>query len=170
MSDGVSTERQRLIAVAGVPGVGKSTVAALIADRISADHLRTDEIRKALFNEPAYTDDETNTVYQTMRDRADTRLATGGSVVLDATFAAEEDRHAVRELAADRGAAFQIVRVVCDQSVLTDRINERDGISDADLTVSREFRTSFDPIELPHDRIDNSGSLSATRDQVQALF
>ncbi|ERG88745.1 MAG: putative kinase, partial [halophilic archaeon J07HX5] len=149
MSNSVSTEKQRLVAVAGIPGAGKSTVAALIVDRIGADHLRTDEIRKELFDEPAYTDTETNTVYQTIHDRADTCLAGGGSVVLDATFAVEADRHAVHNLAADHGVGFQMVKVTCDPSVVTDRIGERDGISDADLAVSHEFRSRLSRSSSP---------------------
>ena len=38
-----------LVIVGGVPGAGKSTVAELIADRLGAERLRSDEIRKELF-------------------------------------------------------------------------------------------------------------------------
>jgi len=63
-----------LVIVGGVPGAGKSTVAELIADRLGAERLRSDEIRKELFDRPTYAEGETETVYETLRDRAADRL------------------------------------------------------------------------------------------------
>ncbi len=159
-----------LVIVGGVPGAGKSTVAELIADRLSAERLRSDEIRKKLFDRPTYAEGETETVYETLRDRAADQLAKGRSVVLDATFADRTHRQAVAELGAGEEVTVRTVRVVCEQSVLEDRIARREGISDADASVSRAIRDSFDPIERPHDEIDNSGSLAETRRRVRELF
>lgn len=159
-----------LVIVGGVPGAGKSTVAELIADRLGAERLRSDEIRKELFDRPTYADRETERVYETLRDRAADRLAEGQSVVLDATFADRAHRRAVAELAASAGATVRTVRVACEQSVLEERIARREGISDADTSVSRAIRESFDPIERPHEEIDNSGPLAETRRRVRELF
>jgi Predicted kinase len=159
-----------LVAVSGVPGVGKSTVAELVAERVGAWRLRSDEIRKELFDQPTYTDHETRTVYETLCDRARTRLSGGRSVVLDATFADREHRQAVAELGTVEGVTVRLVRVVCEQSVLEERITRREGISDADLSVSREIRATFDPVERVHHRIDNSGSIADTHRQVRELF
>jgi len=54
--------------------------------------------------------------------------------------------------------------------VLEERIARREGISDADASVSRAIRDSFDLIERPHDEIDNSGPLSETRRRIRELF
>ena len=159
-----------LVIVGGVPGAGKSTVAELIADRLGAERLRSDEIRKELFDRPTYAEGETETVYETLRDRAADRLAEGQSVVLDATFADRTHRRAVTELGTGEEATVRIVRVFCEQSVLEERIARREGISDADASISRAIRDSFDLIERPHDEIDNSGPLSETRRQVRELF
>ena len=40
-----------LVVVCGLPGVGKSTVAGVVSDRLEASRLRTDVVRKELFDE-----------------------------------------------------------------------------------------------------------------------
>lgn len=167
----MSDESQpRLVAVGGLPGAGKSTVASQIAERLQAERLRTDELRKELFDSPRYTDTETTAVYRQLCDRAIDRLRGNESVVLDATFAQRQHRRAVHEASRDHEAMFRFILVVCDQSVLESRIVERDGISDADLSVSRQFRSLYDPVEIAHETVDNSGGRAETRSQVAALF
>ena len=170
MTDHEKRATPTVVAVSGIPGVGKSTVAELIADRLGADRLRTDEIRKELFDHPSYDDRETDTVYKTLCDRTRRHLAEDRSVVLDATFADRTHRQAVQATAAEYDATLRFVRVVCEQSVLERRITDREGLSDADLSVAEQFRGQFDPIERDHEQIDNSGSLAETRSQVRELF
>ncbi len=159
-----------LAVVCGLPGVGKSTVARAIADRVGATVLRTDVIRKELFADPAYTAEETVTVYDELLTRAFDHLDVGESVVLDATFKTGERRVQARDLATQVGARFRLVRVECDEAVLERRIQARDGVSDADLDVHLEFRDRFDPVELDHVVVDNSGSTAATEDRVARAF
>jgi len=159
-----------LAVVCGLPGVGKSTVAHAIADRIGATVLRTDVIRKDLYANPRYTTAETVAVYDELLTRSFDRLDVGESVVLDATFKTSERRIQARDLATQVGAAFRLVRVECDESVLERRIRARDGVSDADFDVHVEFRERFDPVELDHVVIDNSGSVAATEARVARTF
>lgn len=159
-----------LAVVCGLPGVGKSTVARAIADRVDATVLRTDVIRKDLFSDPTYTSAETVAVYDELLTRAFERLDVGESVVLDATFKTSERRIQARDLATQVGATFRLVRVTCDESVLEQRIRERDGVSDADFDVHVEFRDRFEPLELDHLVVDNSGSPATTADRVARAF
>jgi hypothetical protein len=159
-----------LAVVCGPPGVGKSTVAERIADHLDADVLRTDVVRKELFDEPTYTDEEIETVYREVFDRAGKRLASGTSVVLDATFVNREWRQAAHDVAAEDGRGFRLVAVECPRSVVKERIERRDGVSDADFQTHCEFRETFDPIELDHVVIDNGGSEAATLAQVDEQF
>jgi len=161
---------QWLVALCGLPGVGKSTVAGYAADHLDAVRLRTDAVRKELFDEPAYTDAETDAVYEELCDRAAEHLSTGGSVVLDATFADAGHRQWARDVASRRGVAFRLIEVVCEQSVAEERIAARDDISDADVAVYRRFRSEFDPVEEEHAVVDNSGSTAETRRQIEGLF
>ena len=158
-----------LVAVCGLPGVGKSTVARTIADRLDAAVLRTDVVRKELFEDPAYTAEETAAVYGELLSRARERLH-GGAVVLDGTFRRRDRRTDARDLAADAKARFRLVRVDCDEAAVERRIRERDGISDADLEIHRQFRDRFEPVEMDHLVVDNSGTEAATRERIEVAF
>jgi predicted kinase len=164
-SEGVS-----LVAVCGLPGVGKSTVARRVADRLEAEALRTDVVRKERFDDPEYTDAETAAVYDELLARAADRLAAGDRVVLDATFKSRERRLEARDLAEDLDCGFRLVHVDCEASVVERRIAARDGVSDADFEVHLALRERFEPVEMDHLAVDNSGSEAETRRQVDAAF
>jgi len=70
----------------GYPGAGKTTTAKLIAELTGATHLSSDEIRIELFPKPIYTQEEHDTVYTTLNQRAEELLAAGRSVVYDANL------------------------------------------------------------------------------------
>jgi len=168
--DGTAGDGQRLVVLCGLPGVGKSTVAAMVADRLGATRFRTDAVRKELFAEPTYDDAETEQVYAELHGRARRALEAGEAVVLDATFARSEHRLRSRELAASCAVPFSLVEVVCEESVVDRRLAEREGISDADRAVYRQFREEFEPVDAEHAVVDNSGTPAETRAQVEALF
>jgi len=109
-------------------------------------------------------------VYDELLARADRRLADGRRVALDATFTRRGRRRAVRDLAERVGCGFRVVRVDCEVSVVERRIADRDGVSDADFAVHRELREQFQPLEMDHVTVDNSGSEAETREQVDAAF
>jgi len=163
-------EAGALAVVCGLPGVGKTTVAERIAAHVDGDILRTDVIRKELFEDPDYSDAETEAVYAELIDRARERVADGDAVVLDATFADARFRADVREMGERAAESFDLVAVECDESVVERRIERRDGISDADFDVYLHFKDVFDRIETDHVTVDNSGEEAETFAQVDAAF
>ena len=163
-------EDQWLVALCGLPGVGKSTVAGYVTEQLDAVRLRTDVVRKELFDEPQYTAEETESVYRELSRRAGDALAASESVVLDATFANATHREDARELAARHGVGFRLIEVVCDQAIAEQRIATRDDVSDADVDVYRRFQDEFDPVEGEHVVVDNSGSKVETYRQLDTLF
>jgi predicted kinase len=92
--------------VGGLLASGKSTVARLIADRISADVLSADEIRGDLFEEGA----------------ADAFVP----VVLDGTFRSRGTREAARRLAIDHGVPFLFVECRADPETCRARLRRRE--------------------------------------------
>ncbi len=159
-----------LAVVCGLPGVGKTTVAKRVAAHVDGEILRTDVIRKELFDDPEYSEAETKAVYAELIRRARERVAQGSSIVLDATFADarfREDARAVGDAVAD---GFDLIEVECDESVVERRIERRDGISDADFDIHLRFKELFDRIESDHLVVDNSGTESETFAQVDAAF
>lgn len=160
-----------LVVVCGLPGVGKTTVAREIVDRLDARLVRTDVVRKEILTEPRYTEAETQLVYEEALDRARETLQEGTDVVIDGTFRDREYRIRALETAEEVDVEFRLVRVVCDEDVVRRRIQERvDDESDADFEVHQMFRETFDRVALQHETIDNSGSLTETRRQVGLHF
>lgn len=157
-----------LVAVCGFPGVGKSTVARTLAEWLDATWLRTDAVRKELFDDPTYEAEESRTVYQTVMERAREHLSER-SVVIDASFADRRHRAAVQRVAAECGVPFTLLKVNCDESVTIDRIREREDISDADVEIYHEIKDAFDPLETEHATVDNSESWEQTVEQLEAL-
>jgi hypothetical protein len=142
---------QRLIAIGGLSGTGKSSLAKNLAWRIGggagAMHLRTDEIRKRLVNVPlterlspsAYTQAASDRVYAQVADLARAALAAGHAVVVDAVFARESERAAIAELADRAGVPFTGLWLEAPQDVLEQRLARRTGdASDADAAVLRK--------------------------------
>ncbi|OTF10834.1 AAA family ATPase [Halorubrum sp. SD612] len=166
--DGASTGR--LVVVCGLPGVGKTTVAERIADHVDGRIRRTDVIRKQLFDDPEYTDAETEAVYAELLARARDDVDDGGAVVLDATFADARFRADAREMAAEAAAEFDLVEVACDEAVVERRIERRDGISDVDFEIHLHFKELFDEVASEHVVVDNSGTEAETFAQVDAAF
>lgn len=160
----------RLVVVCGLPGVGKTTVAERVARSLDARLLRTDVIRKERYAAPAYTDAETRTVYDRLLDRARRSVAAGRNVVLDGTFRDARDRRRARAVAYGADADFTVVLVECDESVVAERIEARSGDeSDADFAVHTRLREEFDPVELEHVTVRNTGNRERTRRQVDRL-
>lgn len=164
--------RPLCIAVTGLPGTGKSTVARMLAQALDAVWLRSDAIRKELFPRPGYTPEETEATYAALFRRAETALNQGRSVVLDATFREQALRARVRELAERTGAGFFLVWVTAPEEQVRSRLAARRGdVSDADYAVYRALRAAFQP-PGPEEHalvIENVGTPEDLAAQIQAL-
>ena len=108
----------RLIAVGGLSGTGKSTLAAALAPHIGAApgavHLRSDLERKTLFDAGEtdrlgaehYSSEVTAQVYDRLLDKARITLEAGRTVVVDAVFSKPYERSAAEALASEIGSLF----------------------------------------------------------------
>jgi predicted kinase len=126
-----------LVAVGGLSGSGKSTVAALIASAVGAPPgarvLSSDRIRKTLHGvaaetrlpETAYRPEISEQVYARMRDEAKAALAGGCAVVADAVFDRPADRESIGRVARETGVAFQGFWLSAPLDVLLRRLAER---------------------------------------------
>lgn len=160
-----------LVVVCGLPGAGKTTVSAAVANRLDAPRLRTDVVRTEVLDDPAYTPSETRRVYAALFGRAREAVDGEGAVVLDGTFKFEAQRATAAELADELGVPFRLVRVDCEERVVRERIAAREGdASDADFEVYGIIRDAFEPIARDHVVVDNSGALEETMAQVDATF
>jgi predicted kinase len=108
----------RLIVLAGLPGVGKSALAAAIAGRVGAVWIRVDTIEAALLKAGLPHSYETGVAaYGAARDIASDQLRLGHAVVVDAVNAVPEPRVLWRELAAQHQVVRRVIEVVCSDPV-----------------------------------------------------
>lgn len=160
-----------LVVVCGVPGVGKTSIAEYVAERLDADLQRTDVVRKEILEDPEYTDEEAWMVYDELVDRGERAVERGEDVVLDGTFHDRRFRERAREVTERAGEECQFVKVECDPDTARERIRAReDDESDADVAVHDMFRDVFESLSVEHVTVDNSGSLPAAREQVDEAF
>jgi predicted kinase len=104
-----------LIVFGGLPGVGKSSIAANVARRLCAAYLRIDVIEVALTRGLCLAQDADigPAGYEIAYDLARSNLALGVPVVADSVNPIPLTRAAWRAVAADAGAACLGVEVVC---------------------------------------------------------
>ncbi|MCB0145039.1 MAG: AAA family ATPase [Caldilineaceae bacterium] len=162
-----------LIAICGLPGSGKSSVARMVTQELGAVHLNSDRIRRELFATRAYTSEESRAVYQALCQRAADALAAGADVVLDATFAKAAYRQPIFNLARVTGAQLYFVWITCAPAVTEARLAARMGdVSEADVSVYHQLADQFEPIVGSdiqvgsHIHIDNSAGLAELKQQV----
>jgi predicted kinase len=161
---------RNLIIVCGLQGTGKTTVATKISQKLRAELLRTDVIRKDL-NLSQYTEEAKQRVYDEMISRTRGLLQGDKNVVLDATFIKQKNRNQAQQVALETNADFQIVQVISSDEVVKQRLEERVGdASEAGFEQYLSARKSFEPIPGRHITIDNSRSLDETLHQLNQYF
>lgn len=178
-----------LVAMHGIAGSGKSTVAAQLVEALGAVRVRSDVERKRLAGLPAdartgsqpgaglYTADSDRLTYGRLAELATTCLAAGYAVIVDATFLSRSWREAFRDLARDRGARFVLIGCTAPMEVLRARVvlRSREGRdpSEAGLAVLARQAAGVEPLgddELPDAvLVDTSEAAGLPADLVAAL-
>jgi len=164
----------RLVAVGGLSGSGKSTVAAGLAAELGvrpgARVLRSDVRRKVLLGAApetplppeAYTAEINTRIYRDLADAAATALREGYSVVLDAVSLRPEERAAFAGVAAAAGVPFTGLWLNASPETMAARIGGRRGdASDASREVlALQLRSGPGPLDWI--RIDADADAGAT--------
>lgn len=138
-----------LVLVGGLPGTGKSTVAAAVGDRLGYPVLNSDRIRKELaclapeqpaaapFGEGLYSQEWTRRTYHELLARAETLLRHGEPVVLDASWTDAASRADAREVARRTSSDVVELRCAAPSQVSAERLARRTrGVSDADQAIA----------------------------------
>jgi len=134
----------QLVAVGGLSGTGKSTLAAALAPSLGAApgavHLRSDLERKTMFGvaetvrlpTEAYSTEASRSVYDLLCRKARLALAAGQSVVVDAVHARPDERSAIESVASDLEVPFRGLWLTAAGGELTARVAaRRNDASDA---------------------------------------
>lgn len=159
----------------GFPGVGKSHCARLLAARLGAAHVASDQLRSRLFLAASYADDENAVVFRILDGLVDALLEEGHRVIVDATHLRHRQRASVEALARRRAVPLAHVLVVAEEAEVLARLAERrrgraaEDRSDADERVYAAMRESgFDPPPAPFLTVRNGPDLAAEIDRAAA--
>lgn len=173
----------RLIAIGGLSGTGKSTLAGGLAawagSAPGARWLRTDVLRKLLAGlapearlpVEAYTRERSAQVYRRLMEDARTMLAAGQSVIVDGVFADPAERAQIAAVAKEAGATLTGLWLEAPPQMLYDRVARRSGdASDADRSVvERQLDYKLGDL-TPWHRLDASRSSDHVLTKARALI
>lgn len=155
-------ETPRLIITRGLSGSGKTTYARAVSRLSAMICLRSDTERKRLagleetadsrsgVGDGIYTAEFNDLTYQRLAELAGLCLASGFSVVVDATFLEKYRRDVFAELARNHGADFYILNLFAPLAELESRIEKRrrqgSDASEADVSVLRAQNDKSEPL------------------------
>lgn len=153
---------KRLILTHGTSGTGKSKLAAILRDRLSLIHIRSDLERKRLFglsagarsgfgsNEGIYSPDASDRTYGRLRELAALILDADYSPLVDATFLRAARRTPFLDLAAEKGCPCTILDLTAPEEVLRKRVRDREArgldASEADVGVLEAQLATREPL------------------------
>lgn len=107
-----------LVVLGGLPGTGKTTIARALSERLGAAHIRIDAIETAMWRVGITADEPTGIgSYAVAEAVAESCLAAGTPVVIDAVNPVEAARRAWRDLATRAHAPLHIVEIVCSDEL-----------------------------------------------------
>lgn len=146
------SDRPALVGVGGLPGVGKSSLAAQLGRFHRFEVVRSDVVRKQDDTSPDYTDAGRTRVYEQVLKVAAERVAGGGRIVVDASFGRDAWRALYRETARRLGLRPLLLLCHTPPGVALDRLARRSGdASDADGAVYHLAVRTWEPV-ASHDR------------------
>lgn len=166
-----------VVAVGGLIGSGKTTLATAIARQYGMPAISADATRKSLAGlrhgergpQEIYSPEFTRQVHDELLRRAALVLASGRSVILDTSFRSRALRARTRDLARKQGGRFLFAECKVPEEVARARLRRRArGVSDAREGLYDEFVRGFEPVdELPpaeHVEVDMTGDPTALAD------
>lgn len=172
----------RLVAIGGLSGTGKSTIAKLVGHCLGrppgARILRSDVLRKRLAGVPpeialprdAYTPAASKAVYDELEKLASCMLQAGQAVVADAVYAKPEERETTERLAQRLGVPFVGIWLEAAPGLLKERISSRaNDASDADTAVA-ELQARYDTGDIGWHRVSAEGTREAVAERVRAIL
>src|SRR5690554_1829351 len=139
----------KIVFVFGLPGSGKSYFASRFAQRIHAQYVNSDRLRKELFEVRQYTPQEKKAVYDAMLQHLQKAIHENKSIVLDATFHKAATRKLFTDQIADK-SKIVFIEVQADKDIIKERLKKERPYSEADYNVHKLIANQNEPLEKPH--------------------
>jgi gluconate kinase len=173
-----------VIFVTGLVGVGKSSIAKLLSDRLSIHYYDIDEVKKAVY--PQDPDFERN-IKEGIPFKEETRLKVFQKVAADFSYLAENHKHLIvdetlhlgrlRRILLDAARAcfggYVIILVKADEAVIKQRLgsqDRKDHILTDPLKMYRSFAKEFENFDERHIVCENIGSIEEAADSLVSLI
>jgi uncharacterized protein len=161
----------RLIAIGGLSGTGKTTIAQRLAPilgtRPGARLLRSDVIRKHLWGvtplpSAAYQKSVSDSIYDVIRKKTAAALRAGYCVLIDAVSLEEQERLSFAAVAEEADVPFAGIWLEASPAIMAARIGARQrDASDASIDVLQR-QLQVDPGPIDWERVDASGAREAS--------
>ncbi len=169
-------DKPTLFLMLGYPGAGKTTVAKIVCDITGAEHLWADFERKLLFGEPSYSQEENDTIYDSLNERAKSLLGSGRSVMYDTAFNHYGDRKKLEEIATASGADTILLWVQAPKEVAKERAVERRDhqptrvLNDSTPMHVDHFEYLSDKLEepMPNEKFIKIDGTKVTKDYIKS--
>lgn len=161
-----------MVLLVGAPGVGKTTFARLLRERVPLAILSTDDVRKTLFRNPRYVESEHSRVFGVAYRALAELLGRGIPTVFDATNLQESARKRVYGIAEQTGARPVVVVFETPPEIVRLRLERRFkepvpwDRSDATWNVHLRMAAEAEPVRGWHFLVDLSGDLAPAIDGV----
>lgn len=179
----ITEQPPRLLAIGGLSGTGKSTLARTLGAKVGrapgARILRSDVLRKRLagvFAEtplPAsgYTAEGSRAVYMALNGLAWAALATGHGVIADAVFGLPEERYAIENVARRANCSFKGLWLELPEAGRIARVEGRlSDASDANPAVVRAQSQSLTSRPEDWATLPSEGSLQILAEEARSLL
>jgi len=138
-----------IVIVFGLPGSGKSYFAARLANKLKADYVNSDRLRKEMIPVRSYTELEKATVYNAMLEKMKEAEKQHRNIVLDATFYNARTRELfTQEVKGKDRICF--IEIKADEVLIRKRLQQARAYSEADFSVYKLVRRKWEPMNEPH--------------------
>ena len=150
-----------VILVCGLPGSGKSYFASRLAEKIHAQYVNSDQLRKELFSKRTYSKSEKAKIYEILLNKMEEAIHLNTNLVLDATFHLKATR---KPFISKGKGSLVFIEIQANVDVIQERLKEDRLFSEADLRIYQMIKEQWEPLEQSH------LTLQSTNDNIEAML
>lgn len=152
--------RPTVFLTCGLTGSGKSVLASALSFELGLESIIADVVRKEItgtaggnlsgYGEGIYDSRSNDATYRELLVQCQKVVASGSSVIVDATFRRKPDRSCFRSRAAELGAEFVLLLTQCPDDIIKERLDRRkndpDAVSDGRWEIFQQQKEEFQPV------------------------
>lgn len=138
-----------IVAVLGLPGSGKTYLAAALAAWLNARLISSDQVRRQMNQNGKYDEQAKEAVYLEMLSLMEPGVRDRQTVVLDATFYKASLRTLLLEKAAELGVPVYFIEVRAAEATIQKRVSQKRPDSEADFAAYLKVKQEFEPLSGP---------------------